>query len=183
MPSFEPGEFGDDQARRTPVTVDDDAVEQALERLRERAARFEPVEEGGVADGHTLVIDLERQGSDKDGLAGEKSKHEKVPVEIGAPANPPGFDDEVKGMAVGAQKAFRLRYPADYAVAELAGTAVAYTVKVHELRRRVVPALDDEFAKDLGEFETLDALRDARARPTSRPRRARRRIGSCAPTC
>ena len=93
-------------------------------------------------------------------MVGAPDKHEKVSIDMGAPANPPGFDDKVLGMTVGESRAFTLDYPADYAVAELAGTSVAYTVTLNELRRRVVPALDDEFAKDLGEdLDTLEALR------------------------
>lgn len=159
VPAFEPGNFGDIELKRQPVAVDDDAVQQTLERLRERAARFEPVE-GGVAEGHTLVIDLERRATTADGTVQPPDTHEKVSIEMGAPANPPGFDTEVTGMTVGESRSFTLSYPADYAVAELAGTSVAYTVHLKELRRRVVPALDDEFAKDLGEdLESLDALR------------------------
>jgi trigger factor len=159
VPAFDPGNFGDIQLTRQPVAVDDDAVQQTLERLRERAARFEPVE-GGVAEGHTLVIDLERRATAADGTVQPPDTHEKVSIEIGAPANPPGFDAEVTGMTVGESRSFTLSYPADYAVAELAGTSVAYTVHLKELRRRVVPALDDEFAKDLGEeIESLDALK------------------------
>lgn len=159
VPPFEPGEFGDIQLRRNPVQVDDDTVQQTLERLRERAARFEPVE-GGVGEGHTLVIDLERQGTGSDGVAGAPDRHEKVSIDMGAPANPPGFDAEVTGMVVGDTRAFTLSYPADYAVAELAGTSVGYTVTLNELRRRVMPELDDEFAKDLGDdLGSLDALR------------------------
>ncbi len=159
VPAFDPGDFGDIQLTRQPVAVDDDAVQQTLERLRERAARFEPVE-GGVAEGHTLVIDLERRATGADGTVQPPDTHEKVSIEMGAPANPPGFDTEVTGMTVGESRSFTLSYPADYAVAELAGTSVAYTVHLKELRRRVVPALDDEFAKDLGEdLESLDALR------------------------
>jgi trigger factor len=82
-----------------------------------------------------------------------------VSVDIGAPANPPGFDQELAGLAVGARKAFTVGYPADYAIAELAGTEVGYVVSVKAVRKRVVPALDDEFAKDVGDFESLDALR------------------------
>jgi trigger factor len=159
VPAFEPGDFGDIQLTRPPVAVDDDAVQQTLERLRERAARFEPVE-GGVAEGHSLVIDLERRATAADGTVQPPDTHEKVSIEMGAPANPPGFDTEVTGMTVGESRSFTLSYPADYAVAELAGTSVAYSVHLKELRRRVVPALDDEFAKDLGEdLESLDALR------------------------
>ncbi len=159
VPAFEPGGFGDIELKRQPVSVDDDTVQQTLERLRERAARYEPVE-GGVAEGHTLVIDLERSATGTDGVAAAPDTHEKVSIEMGAPANPPGFDAEVMGLAVGESRAFTLSYPADYAVAELAGTSVAYTVHLKELRRKVVPDLDDEFAKDLGEdLESLDALK------------------------
>jgi trigger factor len=159
VPAFDPGMFGDIQLRRQPVAVDDDAVQQTLERLRERAARYEPVE-SGVGEGHTLVIDLERRPTGSDGGTTAPDRHEKVSIEIGAPANPPGFDDEVKGMTVGETRSFTLSYPADYAVAELAGTSVGYAVHLKELRRRVVPDLDDEFAKDLGDdLDSLDALR------------------------
>ena len=159
VPSFEPGDFSEIQLRRNAVSVDDDAVNATLERLRDRAARFEPVE-GGVGDGQTLVIDLERQSTGADGVVAEPDKHEKVSIEMGAPANPPGFDEKVQGMTVGESRSFTLDYPADYAVSELAGTSVAYTVHLKELRRRVVPALDDEFAKDLGEdLDSLEALR------------------------
>jgi trigger factor len=160
VPPFDPGEFSSIEARRTPVNIEDAAVDQALERLRDRAARYEPVENGEADEGHTLVVDLERQPFDKEGHAAGKEKHESIPVEIGAPSNPPGFDAELKGLKPHDSKSFRLRYPDDYAVPELAGTEVDYTVRLHDIRKRVVPALDDEFAKDLGEFDTLPALRD-----------------------
>jgi len=159
VPPFDPGEFESIHVRRTPVLVEDTAVDQALERLRERAARLEPVEAGIIDDGHTAVVDLERQAFDKSGQRGEKTRHSRVPVELGAPANPPGFDTELKGLSAGNTKTFRVRYPDDYTMSELAGTEVEYTVTVHDVRKRVVPALDDEFAKDLGEFDTLDQLR------------------------
>jgi trigger factor len=160
VPQFDPGELSSIELRRTPVNVADEAVDHALERLRERAARFEPVEEGVAADGHTLVVDLERQSFDREGKAGEKEKHEGVPVEIGAKSNPPGLDAELTGMKSGETKSFRLHYPDDYVAPELQGTDVAYTVRLHDVRTRVVPTLDDEFAKDLGEFDSLAALRD-----------------------
>ncbi len=86
-------------------------------------------------------------------------KHENVSIEIGASANPPGFDDHLVGLSVGDEKRFPVDYPADYSVKELAGTAVNYAVTVKGIKTRVVPALDDEFAKDLGEFDSLEALR------------------------
>ena len=81
-------------------------------------------------------------------------------VDIGGKANPPGFDAELKGLEAGADKQFTIHYPDDYAVKEMASTSVDYGVKVKDIRKRVLPALDDEFAKDVGEFGTLDALRD-----------------------
>jgi trigger factor len=80
-------------------------------------------------------------------------------VEIGASANPPGFDEELAGLHAGESKTFDVHYPADYAIKELAGTTVTYDVTVKALRQRIVPELDDELAKDLGSFESLDALR------------------------
>jgi trigger factor len=82
-----------------------------------------------------------------------------VNIEIGSPANPPGFDAQLTGLAPGDQKAFTITFPADYAVTEMAGQDVGYAVTIKELRRKVLPELDDEFAKDLGEFDSLDALR------------------------
>jgi trigger factor len=160
VPAFDPGDLSTIELRRSKVNIEEAAVDQALERLRERAARYEPVESGAAEDGYTLVVDLERQPFNTEGQAGDKEKHEGIPIELGAKANPPGLDDELKGMTPNQTKSFRLRYPDDYAVAELAGTKVAYTVRLHDMRKRVVPALDDEFAKDLGEFDTLAALRD-----------------------
>jgi trigger factor len=82
-----------------------------------------------------------------------------VSIEIGSTANPPGFDEQVLGLPSGATKSFVIHYPDDYALAEVAGSDFSYTVTVKSIKRRVLPELDDEFAKDLGEFDTLDALR------------------------
>jgi trigger factor len=154
VPAFDPGDYGTLQLRKPPVSLEDDAVEQALERLRQRAARYEPVEARSVESGDTAVVDLVRESS-----AEAPDTHEDVSVEIGATSNPPGFDDQVVGMTVGEEKRFPVDYPADYSITELAGTTVHYGVTVKGIKKRVVPALDDEFAKDLGEFADLEALR------------------------
>ena len=159
VPSFDPGDLSTIEAVQPPVVVTDDAVNQALERLRERAARYEAVETGVVEEGHTVVVRLERQGTGKDGKKGELETHEQVSIELGAPSNPPGFDTQMLGMNTGATKSFTITYPEDYSIPELAGGTVDYAVTLKELKKRVVPALDDELAKDLGEFDSLDALR------------------------
>ena len=154
VPAFDPGDYGALKLTKPAATVADDAVAETLERLRQRAARFEPVEGRAVEAGDTVVVHLIREAP------GEPADtHENVSIEIGAAANPPGFDDQLTGLTVGEQKRFPVDYPADHGVKELAGTSVQYTVTVNDIKTRVVPVLDDEFAKDLGDFESLDALR------------------------
>jgi trigger factor len=154
VPAFEPGDYTTISLRRPSGRVADEAVAQALQRLRDRAARYEPVEGRGVDAGDTVTLDLDRRDP-----VGTTDSHKDVNVEIGAAANPPGFDEQLLGLEVGATKTFSIHYPSDYAIPELAGTDVEYTVAVKALKRRKLPELDDEFAKDLGAFETLDALR------------------------
>lgn len=155
VPSFDPGDLSTLTATRPSRVVTDDAVDAALQRLRERAARYEAVEDRPIADGDTAVLDIERRDAD-----GEPDRHEGVSIELGAPANPPGFDEQLVGLSVGDEKSFTIHFPETYPVEEMRGTDVAYTVKVREIRRKVLPELDDEFAKDLGEFDSLAALRD-----------------------
>lgn len=159
MPGFDPGDLSTIEATEPSRAVEDEAVNQSLERLRERQARYEAVEGGAVEAGHTVVVGLQRQGTDKEGKRGEVDKHDQVNIELGAPSNPPGFDDHMIGMTAGSSKSFTITYPADYAIPELAGGTVDYTVDLKEIKKRVVPALDDELAKDLGDFATLDDLR------------------------
>jgi trigger factor len=154
LPAFEPGEYTALSLRRPSVRVEETAVDEALKGLRERAAKFETIEGRGVVDGDTVTLDLERRDAQ-----GQSDAHKDVNIELGAKANPPGFDQELLGMEVGATKTFTIRYPSDYAIQELAGTEVTYSATIKGLRRRVVPELDDELAKDLGDFDTLDALR------------------------
>jgi trigger factor len=153
VPSFDPGDLSAIAFQPASPAINEEAVQTALQRLRDRAARFEPVEGRGVDHGDTVVLDLERRDA-----GGTPDKHPDVSIELGAKANPPGFDEQLLGLEVGATKAFSLHYPGDYPIGELANSDVSYTVTVKGLKRRVLPELDDEFAKDLGDFDTLDAL-------------------------
>src|SRR5579872_3387508 len=154
VPEFDPGDLKTIAFRRASNAITDEAVDLSLQRLRDRAARFEPVEGRGVDHGDTVVLDLDRLDP-----GGKPDTHKDVSIEMGAKANPPGFDEQLLGLEVGATKSFTLHYPADYPIGELANTDVSYTVTIKGLKRRVLPELDDEFAKDLGEFETLAALK------------------------
>jgi trigger factor len=157
LPPIDPGPLNTISLRRPAVTLEENAVEQTLSQLQNRAARYEPIEGRGVEDGDTVTLDVERAPA----AAGDKPEHHHdVVVEIGGKANPPGFDENLKGLEAGGQKTFTVHYPDDYAVKEMAGTSVEYSVTVKDLRKRVLPGLDDEFAKVVGEFDTLQALRD-----------------------
>ncbi len=177
VPPIEPGDFASITVQQQGTTVSEAAVDEALNNLRERAARYEPVEARGIQLGDSVVMDLVRTAFPKSGadeplvvIAGEPpppkppaepqtDKHDDVTVEIGGTANPPGFDQQLMGLHENQEKTFDVRYPEDYAIQELAGTTVSYSVSIKAIRKRVVPDLDDEFAKDLGEFENLGALR------------------------
>lgn len=155
VPPFDPGDLSTVSLHRRPSQVEADAVEKTIQRLRERAAKYETVEGRPVARGDTVILDLERMERD-----GTKDRHESVSVEVGSPVNPPGFDDNLVDLQAGDEKTFVIHFPDDYSVKEMANTDVTYAVKVKEIRRRVLPELDDEFAKDIGEFESLAALRE-----------------------
>lgn len=154
LPPFEPGDYGTLSLHRRSIKIEEEAVEQALQRLRHRAARYDPVEGRGVDAGDTVVLDLERRDE-----GGKADQHRDVNVELGAKGNPPGFDEQLLGLEIGATKTFSIRYPGDYATPDLAGTEVSYSATVKGIKQRILPDLDDEFAKDLGTFETLEVLR------------------------
>jgi trigger factor len=155
VPPFDVGDLSTIEATRHATDVNDEAVEKTLQQLRQRGAKYEPVENRGVEDGDTVVLDIERKDAE-----GKPDRHEDVSLELGSPANPPGFDAQLLGLRTGETKSFNIHFPEDYTVKEMANTDVEYTVTVKDVRRKVLPELDDEFAKDLGAFESLDALRD-----------------------
>jgi len=157
VPPFDPGDLSAITLHQHPVTITEDQIDDTLQRLRERQAHYEPVEGRPIADGDTVVLDIERTDAD-----GEVDRHEDVSLELGAAANPPGFDANLVGLERGAQKTFAIHFPEDYAVKEMANVDVSYSVVVKELRRKVLPELDDEFAKNFREdqFDSLAALRD-----------------------
>jgi trigger factor len=158
VPPIDPGDYSSLTLTERSNAVEDSAVEQALSQLRERAARYEPVDTRAVQLGDSVLLDLERTAAGESGEA-QTDKHDGVSVDIGAPANPPGFDQALIGLSTSDRKAFDVTYPSDYTIQELSGTTVKYEVSVKAIRKRVVPALDDEFAKDMGSFDNLEALR------------------------
>jgi trigger factor len=173
VPPIREVEYPSITLRRSPIEVADEAVTSTIERLRDRHARREPVEGRASQRGDLLSVDLTRRilrgraSSGAEGLASseaqapaEPERHENVTIEVGDAANPPGFDDQLTGLSPGDEKTFVLTFPADYIIEELAGTDVEYAIKVHGLKTKVRPDVDDEFAKDVGDFASLDELRD-----------------------
>ena len=155
VPPFDPGDLSTISLRQQSSTITEDAVEKTLDRLRERTAKHESIEGRPIADGDTAVLELDRTDPD-----GKVDHHDAVSVELGAAGNPPGFDQNLLGLNAGDEKTFVTHFPDDYPVKEMANSDVTYKVKVKEIRRKVLPALDDEFAKDVGDFESLAALRE-----------------------
>jgi trigger factor len=158
-PPVDPGSYASLTVRRPPIEVTAEQIDQALTRLRETAARFQPVTDRPAEHGDTVVMNLTRRTVENGEATGEEEKLQEVGVEIGAPANPPGFDDHLLGVSPGTEKSFRVTFPPDYGVESLAGKDLEYSIEVTGLRRKVVPGLDDDFAKDLG-YDTLEPLRE-----------------------
>ena len=159
VPSFDPGEYRGVALRKPTATVEDAAVDETLERLRQRAARFEPVEGRPLAAADWATVDLERRVAGAEPAA-EPQKHENVTIDLSAEANPPGFSEQLVGLEAGAHTSFSVQYPAGHPMTDLAGQSVDYSVTIRAIKQRVVPPLDDEFAKDVGDFDSLAALRD-----------------------
>jgi trigger factor len=155
VPPFDPGDLSSITLRQASAEVSDEDVDDMMRRLRERAAKYETVEGRAIADDDTVALDMDRTDA-----AGHVDHREGVTVQLGAAGNPPGFDAQLVGLNEGDSKTFAVQFPEDYSVPELANTQQTYSVTVKGIRRRVLPDLDDEFAKDIGTFDSLSALRD-----------------------
>lgn len=157
-------------AQRPPSAVAEDEVDAELEKLRERHAQLVEEPEGVVAaNGHYLSMDFEGR---IEGVAFEGGTAKDVTVEIGGGQLIPGFDEQLLGATAGEERSVRVRFPDDYGQPDLAGKDAEFAVRVTLLRRREVPALDDEFARDLGDFENLEQVR-AKLRESMESARAR----------
>ncbi len=156
-PSFELPELTGLPARRPRVTVGEPDVERELEQLRQRqAALLEEPPGMEAAPAHVLTIDFVGR---IDGQPFAGGSGQGVELDLGSQRFLPGFEEQLAGAKAGEDREVRVRFPDDYGTRELAGRDAVFAVHVAAIRRRVVPALDDELAKDLGDFESLEALR------------------------
>jgi trigger factor len=144
-------------ARMPLVSVGDDDVERELEALRQRHAQLVEEPEGvALTDGHVASVDFVGR---VDGQPFEGGRGEGVELLVGSGRSLPGFEAGLKGARSGEDREVTVTLPDDHARPELAGKLAVFSVHVAAIKRREVPTLDDEFAKDLGEFDSLDALR------------------------
>ena len=130
-------------------------VDEELERIREKNARIVSVEDKNRAlkNGDISVIDFE---GFVDGVAFEGGKGENFELTIGSGQFIPGFEDQMVGMKAGEERDINVKFPEEYHAADLAGKDATFKVKLHEIKEKILPELDDEFAKDVSEFDTLE---------------------------
>jgi trigger factor len=152
-PEVQLGEYKGIEVPAQDDTVTDEEIEAELKRMQERHAELVIVDEGPAQAGDIVSIDFE--GS-IDGEPFEGGKAERYSLELGSGSFIPGFEDQVIGMNIAEDKDVNVTFPEDYHAAELAGKAAVFKVKLHEIKRKNLPELDDEFAKDVSEFETLE---------------------------
>lgn len=155
-PEVKLGQYKNLEAEFVPATVTDEDVDKELENRRKRNGRLETVERE-AADGDTVVIDFE---GFVDGVAFEGGKAENHSLRLGSGQFIPGFEDQLIGTKAGDEKDVNVTFPEHYQAAELAGKPAVFKVKVHEVKENILPELDDEFAKDVSEFETLAEYRE-----------------------
>ncbi len=154
-PEVELGQYKGVEAPKAAVAVTDEMVEAELDRKANEVARIVTVERP-AKDGDTVVIDYKGL---KDGVAFDGGTAEGYELRLGSHTFIPGFEDQLIGVSAGDEKDLNISFPEDYHAKELAGAPVVFQVKVHEVKETQVPAKDDELAKDVSEFDTLEELR------------------------
>ena len=155
-PEIEIGEYKGLKAEKTAVKVTAEEVEAEINAMADRNARMVSVEDRAAQNGDTVIIDFE---GFTDGMAFEGGKGEGHSLTLGSGQFIPGFEDQIVGKNIGDEFDVNVTFPEDYGAKELAGKEAVFKVKLHEIKVRELPAVDDEFAKDVSEFDTLDALK------------------------
>lgn len=155
-PEIEISDYKGLEVKKTVKTVTDETVNEEIEKMRKRAARIISVEDRAVVDGDTAVIDFE---GFLDGVAFEGGKGDNYPLEIGSHTFIPGFEEQIVGKNIGEEFDVNVTFPEDYQAENLKGKAVVFKCKLHEIKGKELPELDDEFAKDVSDKDTLDELK------------------------
>ncbi len=150
------------EVKKTTKTIDDAAIDAEIEKVRNRNARSVSVDDRAAQMGDTAVIDFE---GFLDGVAFEGGKGEKFPLELGSGSFIPGFEEQVAGKSIGEEFDVNVTFPENYQAEELKGKATVFKCKLHEIKAKELPEVDDDFVKDVSEFDTLDEYKaDIRSR-------------------
>ncbi len=156
-PEVELGKYKGIEIEKIEYNVKAEDIDNELKQMQEKNARVvsveTPVEKGNIA-----VIDFE---GFVDGVAFEGGKAENHSLEIGSNTFIPGFEDQVIGMKIEEEKDIKVKFPEEYFSKDLAGKDATFKVKVHEIKKKELPELDDEFAKDVSEYDTIAELKDS----------------------
>ena len=169
-PEIEIGEYKGLKAEKTAVKVDAAEVNAELNAMAERNARMVSVEDRAAKNGDTVVIDFE---GFTDGKAFDGGKAEGHSLVLGSGQFIPGFEDQIVGKNIGDEFDVNVTFPEEYSAKELAGKEAVFKVKLHEIKVKELPAVDDEFAKDVSEFDTLKELKaDLKKKATERKKKA-----------
>jgi len=165
-PEVELGEYKGVEVTKANALVTDEDVEKEIERIRDRNSRLVAVEDRPAASGDTVTIDFE---GFIDGTAFEGGKGTDYDLVLGSGTFIPGFEDQLIGVSAGETKDVNVTFPEDYHSKELAGKPALFKVTVKEIKVKELPELDDEFAKDISEFDTWEEYKaDLRKKMTER---------------
>ncbi|HVL54459.1 MAG TPA: trigger factor [Vitreimonas sp.] len=157
-PDVQLGDYRNFNFRPEIETIDDGKVDKVVEELRDQNATLAPVEDRGARKGDYAVIGFE---GTRDGQPIEGASTERMPLILGEERLIPGFEEHLEGLKVGDVTEFDITFPDDYTEAELAGQTAHFKVNVRELREKIAPEADDEFARSMGDFADLPALRES----------------------
>lgn len=146
------------EATKKKVEVTDEDVSAELVKVQDRNSRMVTVEDRAALTGDTAVIDFE---GFCDGEAFEGGKGENFELALGSGQFIPGFEDQIVGHETGEEFEIAVKFPEEYQAENLKGKDATFKIKLHEIKRKELPVLDDEFAKDVSEFDTLDAYKES----------------------
>lgn len=157
-PEVKLGKYKGIELKKVEYNVSDHDIEHELGHMQEKNARLVSVEDRTVENGDVTIIDFE---GFVDGVAFEGGKADNHELTIGSNTFIPGFEDQIIGMKIDEEKDINVKFPEDYFSEELKGKDATFKVKLHEIKKKELPELNDEFAKDVSEFDTLKELKDS----------------------
>ncbi|MBO5413087.1 MAG: trigger factor [Clostridia bacterium] len=155
-PEVELGKYKGIEIKKHEYTVSDEDVEHELGHMAEKNARIVTVEDRPVENNDITVIDFE---GFVDGKAFEGGKAENYELTIGSNSFIPGFENQIIGMKIDEERDIKVKFPEEYFSKELAGKDATFKIKLHEIKKKEMPEINDELAKDISEFDTIDELK------------------------